>query len=63
MTSLRVVEEPTGWAVRVGHGLAALYPSRLHALEQARLFAAQFVGLGEEAEVIVGASKEPPAIH
>ncbi len=62
MTSLRVIREPCGWALQIGHGLAGLYPSRLHAVEQARWLAGQFIRQGEDAEVIIEPIKGSPRL-
>ncbi len=63
MTTLRVVEERAGWALQIGHGLAAVYPSRLHAVEQARWLAGEFIRQGEDAEVILDQRLSPAGLR
>lgn len=57
--SFRVVKEPYGWAVRMGHGMMTPFRSRASALEHAKGCAANVRRDGHPADVVIEGSWAP----
>jgi len=53
MISFRVVKEPYGWAVRMGHGMMTPFPSRASAIEHVNGVAEALRRRGEPVEVVL----------
>ena len=53
VVSFRVVKEPYGWAVRMGHGMMTPFRTRASAIEHATGCAANLRECGQPAEVIL----------
>lgn len=60
MISFRVVKEPYGWSVRMGHGMMTPFRSRGGAIEHASSFAETLRRNGEAAEVVLEEIGSPP---
>jgi hypothetical protein len=58
----RVVQEPHGWAVRMGEGMMTPFQSQLLAIKHATGFADALRTCGEPAEVVVEDAR-PPAVQ
>jgi len=53
MHTFKVVKEPCGWAVRLGHGMSSPFWSRAVAIQEANCLCDALRSHGEAAEVVI----------
>lgn len=53
MHTFKVVKEPCGWAVRLGHGMSSPFRSRAVAIQEANCLCDALRSHGEAAEVVI----------
>jgi len=59
MHTFKVVKEPHGWAVRLGHGMTTPFWSRAVAIQEANCLCDALRRHGEVAEVVIEEESDP----